>query len=250
MVRRSDLSPAQFVQSIGAWLLWLVCLSVVAGALFAALYLTLGYSLFATRLALCMLISACLALVLFGIHKQAAGNRRKIFLMKIVLGLFCFSILVVIWCVSATGSISRKMVYVTNDTKKTIHVKISRIGQIGVLGDEARGVDCPAGQSRSLSLAGSGSGFTYVVVACEYYLDDSAVDLPAVLQGIDKFLPKSLRDLKCRAIFPSDSMPNELEFVTRDGKTVLLQGTPKEAPAVEQEEEEDDPFRIPLPPSE
>ena len=249
MARRSDLSPAQFARNLAGWLLWLICLAVAAGVLFAALYLMLGFSLFATRLAVCILISACLALVLFHLHSRASDDRRLIFPMKIVLGLFCVSIFVILWCVSASGGASGKTVYVTNGTKNTLHVKIIRIGQIGVLGDEAREQECPPGQARLVRLPGSGSGFTYAVIAFEYYSSDSHIALPAFLQGLEKFLPKGIGQIKCRAVFPSETMPQELEFITKDGTTVLVQDIRREAPAVEQEEEqeEDDPYRIPLP---
>jgi len=245
MARRSDLSPAQFARNLGGWLLWLVSLAILAGALFVALYLTLGYSLFATRLAVCILVSVCLALVLFHLHSRAAGDRRLVFPMKIVLGLLCVSIFVILWCVSATGGMSRKAVYVTNGTKNTLHVKISRIGQMGVLGDEAREVECPPGKSRSIRLPGSGAGFTYAVVAFEYHFTEPDIDLPAFLNDAEKFLPKGAGKITCRAIFPSDTMPKELEFVNKDKKTILLQDVSGEGPAVEQEEE-DDPYRVPV----
>jgi len=249
MARRSDLSPAQFARNLAGWLLWLICLALAAGVLFAALYIMLGFSLFATRLAVCILISAFLALALFHLHGRAAGDRRLMFPMKIVLGLLCVSIFVILWCVAATGGTSGKTLYVTNRTKNTLHVKISRIGQIGVLGDEAREAECPPKRSRSVRLPGSGPGFTYVVIAFEYYSSDSSIALPTFLQSLEKFLPKGIGQITCRAVFPSETMPQELEFITEDGTTVLVQDIRREAPAAEQEEEEegDDPYRIPIP---
>lgn len=244
MPPRSGSHNTKAAKRIGGFLLWIATLLVAAVLLLLVLFYILGYSLHHMRIAVCILVTLVFAFALWGLHARARGKPRLIFLMKVVLGLLCVSVLVAVWSLSTTVGSQPTWVKFENQTDSPLLVKVVEIGKRGLLSDNAYNVTLPPHGAQAIRMAESGEGMSFAVIVSEYQAGSGAADL-SFLGGLGEGISRAIQATSApafRAVYAAGDLPAVLAFRKRSGQLALVRDG--EPPG---DDDDEDAFALPVP---
>ena len=237
MTRSTGHSGKPF-RKLGSVILWAVCTAVAAVVLLAILGFLRNRSLTTMRLALVGLVAVALWQFLLVLHRRAQGRRGHVLLMRVLLSLVCVLALVIAWSTSTASMSSTRSTMFFNNSERHVYVKISLIGQSGVLTDEVYSLKLAPGAKARFRYPDGGRKNTYALAMSTYSAERGAISrVPIIGATVEEWtgLSTVLGEVVHREVFAGDATPARL--------TVKRQGSKLTAIS----DEEEDLYLVPVP---